>query len=444
VTVQNEPELFAVLERSTRTGIHVIGLRLVTYATAFVGGVLVARSLGPDDRGRYILPLTVLAIVFTVTNLGLEQAQVNLAARGTPLRTMWANATIVGAVVSVVVWVSAAVVVALRPSILHTPASWIVLTFVQLPLLLHILYWLNILQLAGRVRAGVAASALASGAEALAVLALYAAHALTPFRALAIVGAGNLITWGVLLAMGRQAGIVGFKIDAPSLRRGLRFGVRAQFGVVFTFLLLRVDQIMVQNRMGFAALGTYSLAVVLAELMWLTSEPFASALLPHQVEAEGDDDIRLGLATARVSLLLVAVAGVIAWLAAPWAIRTIFGSAYDGAIWPFRWLLPGVVALTVQRPLAGVLLKRGRPALVSVLGGLALALNVAWNLTLIPRYGLVAASIGSSVAYTFLGVAYLVLMRRMGNDVPLRMVPGRAEWSMLGRIARAPVRGHSS
>ncbi len=236
-----------------------------------------------------------------VTNLGLEQAQVYLAGRGTSSRAMWANATAVGVGVSVIVWVVAAIVVVVQPGLMSTPTSWIVLTFSQLPLLLHILYWLSILQLAGRVRAGVAAGAAASGAEALAVVALYAEHALTPFRALVIVGAGNVITWGVLLGIGPKAGIVAFRIDVPSLRRGLHFGLRAQLGIVFTFLLLRVDQVMVQHMLGFAALGTYSLAVVLAELMWLLSEPFASALLPHQVDARGDDDIRLGFATARVS-----------------------------------------------------------------------------------------------------------------------------------------------
>jgi len=156
------------------------------------------------------------------------------------------------------------------------------------------------------------------------------------------------------------------------------------------------------------------------------------------VEAEGDDDIRLGFATARVSLLWVAVVATVAWVAAPWAIHTVFGPAYAGAVWPFRWLLPGVVALTVQRPLAGVLLKRGRPALVSLLGAVALMLNVAWNLALIPRYGLVAASVGSSIAYAFLGIAYLVMMRRIGGNVRVRMMPGRAELTMLGRIARTP------
>ncbi len=49
--MQDEPELLAILERSTRTGIHVIGLRLVTYALGFVGSVLLARALGPGAVG---------------------------------------------------------------------------------------------------------------------------------------------------------------------------------------------------------------------------------------------------------------------------------------------------------------------------------------------------------------------------------------------------------
>ena len=66
--MQDQTELLATLERSTRTGVHVIGLRVATYAIGFAGSILIARAVGPEGRGRYVLPLAVLAIVFTIGN----------------------------------------------------------------------------------------------------------------------------------------------------------------------------------------------------------------------------------------------------------------------------------------------------------------------------------------------------------------------------------------
>ncbi len=288
--MQDQTELLATLERSTRTGVHVIGLRVATYAIGFAGSILIARAVGPEGRGRYVLPLAVLAIVFTIGNLGLEHAQIYLAGRKVPLTALWANATFVGVVAALVVWALAALVL-LSPAgaAADSPTSWLLVALVQLPLMLHILYWLNILQLAGRVRAGVAASAVAAAAQTVAVVALF----VDP-RAHAVPGPGphrdhhrhHVGSW-----CSRSAGARGWSRCASivrSLRAGLRFGLKAQLGIVFVFLLLRVDQVMVQRILGFEALGLYSLAVTLAELLWLLSDPFAAALLPYQVRADGE------------------------------------------------------------------------------------------------------------------------------------------------------------
>src|SRR4029077_1303401 len=110
-----------------------------------------------------------------------------LAGRKVPLTALWANATVVGVVAAIAVWVLAAIVL-LSPAgaAADSPTSWLLVALVQLPLMLHILYWLNILQLAGRVRAGVAASAAAAAVQTVAVVALFVTHGLTPFRVLVL------------------------------------------------------------------------------------------------------------------------------------------------------------------------------------------------------------------------------------------------------------------
>jgi O-antigen/teichoic acid export membrane protein len=273
--------------------------------------------------------------------------------------------------------------------------------------------------------------------QTLAAVALFALSDLTPFRVLILIGATNAITWVITLGFGMRAGLVSWRIDRSVLRSGLRFGMKAQLGIVFVFLLLRVDQVMVQRILGFHDLGIYSLAVTLAELMWLLSDPFAAALLPHQVAATGDDDLRLGYATSRLALLLVATIATIAWVTCPVIIRLAYGTDFNEAVWPFRILLPGIVALSIQRPLAGVLLKRGRPGLVTTFGAGALLINVACNLLLLPSMGVVAASIGSTVAYVFLASAYVATTRRAGITEPRDLVPRRADLNLLARAFRS-------
>lgn len=432
--MQDEPALLPALADSARTGVHLFGLRVATYGVGFAASVLIGRSLGPDGRGRYALPMVVLAIATTLGNLGLEHAQIYLAGRRFPLNGLWANAGVVGAAVAGVVWIVSAVVgLAGNGSPGDVPGLWMWVTIAQLPLLLQTLYWTNLLQIAGHARAAVGATLVGTVVQTIAVVALVMAGELTPFMVLVLSGFANLMTWAGTVAIGASAGMVSWRLDRGALRLGLRFGLRAQLGIVFVFLLFRVDQLMVQQVLGFRSLGLYSLAVMMAELLWLLSDPFATALLRHQVQAEGNDDVALGYATARLGLMAVGSAAIFAWFASPWLVALTYGDPFAGAVWPFRLLLPGVVALAVQRPLAAVLLKRGRPGMVSAFGAAALGLNVALNLVLLKRFGPAAASVSSSASYLLLAGAYV-----WATGASIRvLMPTAEDVARLGRAVRA-------
>jgi O-antigen/teichoic acid export membrane protein len=439
----DDSKVLSTIETSTRTGVHIAGLRAATLLLAFGGSILVARALGPTGRGMFTLPITVLAIMATVGNLGLEHAQVNLAGAGVALRTLWANAAFVAIASGCTIWLIAGAAMVLLGS--HAPYGvptvWWVLTLAQLPFLLQILYWLNLLQLGHRARASAAAGLGGAALQTAVIFALWSRGEMTPFRVLIVIAISNLLTWGILLWLGMRAGMAGRRVDRSVLRRSLRFGLQAGLGIVFVFLLLRVDQLMVQRALGFRDLGLYSLAVTLAELLWLLSAPFATALLPHQVAAEGDDDLRLGFGAARIALSMAIFGAIAAWLIAPSAIRLVYGPDFAGAAWPFRLLLPGVVALAIQRPLGGILMKRGRPGLASIFGGVALVLNVLLNLALLSTVGLSGASLASSVAYLFLAVAYVIATRQPGIADERDLLPRRGDLVVLFRAITGPKDG---
>jgi O-antigen/teichoic acid export membrane protein len=426
--MSDETNLVPLLEDTARVGVHVAGLRIATYGVGFLASVLIARAVGPEGRGRYALPLTILTILVTISNLGLEHAQVYLAGQKVPLDGLWANASVVGLVMSVAAWIVTGVILLVRDGDAGgSPLTWLLVVLVQLPLLLQSLYWSNLLQLAGRLRAAIGATFAGALLQTAAVAALAAGDLLTPFRVLAVAGVANTATWATLLWLSGRAGLVRLRWDRRTLRAGVRFGVKAQLGIVFVFLLFRADQLIVHSVLGFEALGVYSLAVTLAELIWLLTDPFASSVLRHQVAAEQLDDVRLGYAAARMGLVIAGGAAILAWLLAPTFIRLAYGPSFVDAAGPLRLLLPGIVALAIQRPLAGVLLKRGKPGLVSAFGAVALVLNVALNLALLRRMGISAASLASTIAYLFMASAYVIATARSGPFGWRDLVPGRAD-----------------
>lgn len=400
------------LAQAAADGARVAGLRVGTYAIGFLASTLIARALGPEGKGLYTLPAVAAGIAVTLGAAGLEHAHVHLAARGVPLPTLWANASVAAGALGALCWVVAAVIWAVAPGVFGgVPVAWVVAAMGLVPVLLGNLFRWNLLQLDHRVVTAARATVAGVAAHVVVVAGLVAAHALTPFRVVALMWLANGVTWLLLRRAGGRAGLRGAAVCGRDLRRALAFGLRAHAGIVFVFLLFRVDQVMVGRMLGFEALGIYALAVALAEVLWIASDPIAQALLPHQVRAGASRDRALASEAARVCLLVAATGGVVAWLAAPWAVELLYGPAFAGAVWPFRLLLPGVAIFAGYRPMHAVLLKEGRPVLASVLGGGALLANVVLNLVLVPEMGVAGASIGSSVAYGGLVLAYAAITR---------------------------------
>ena len=62
-----------------------------------------------------------------------------------------------------------------------------------------------------------------------------------------------------------------------------------------------------------------------------------------------------------------------------------------------------------------------------------------WNLAFLPVMGIVAASIGSSLAYLFLAGAYVVATRRTSSTPTAELVPRWTDVTLLGRALRSAV-----
>jgi O-antigen/teichoic acid export membrane protein len=105
--------------------------------------------------------------------------------------------------------------------------------------------------------------------------------------------------------------------------------------------------------------------------------------------------------------LLSATVLVPLWVAAGLVIPAFYGSDFSSAVTPTRIILFGLALDGVAGLITGFLYGVGRPGLNSLAMGAGLAVTVALDLLLIPRFEATGAAIASAVAYTTTGVALL-------------------------------------
>jgi O-antigen/teichoic acid export membrane protein len=194
----------------------------------------------------------------------------------------------------------------------------------------------------------------------------------------------------------------------------LRYGGRIYVATLLAYVIIRVDLLLVNGYKGAAQAGLYSVAVALADGMLVLPTVVGLILLPRVAGGAGDE---VTAAVFRVTALLYGVLCLVTIPLAGPAVRLAFGGPFAGSVSLYLWLLPGIYSLGMTTVLANHFAGRGFPRQAMLVWFAGLAVNLAMNLVLLPRYGTVVASVSSSVAYTLLLVLH---MRLFSRDVGLR------------------------
>ena len=166
--------------------------------------------------------------------------------------------------------------------------------------------------------------------------------------------------------------------------------------------------------------------------------------MPAQVEAREANAAAVTAATVRMSMLLSCGSVAAMCLTAPSLIPLLYGTQFRGAGSALLALAPGLLALGAARPITTYLLRLSRPVPMSTMFVAAMVINVGLNFALIPRFGIVGASIASSTAYTLLAVAQAMWFLNVTDTRARELIPALGEvrllWDRLPQLA--PARRH--
>jgi O-antigen/teichoic acid export membrane protein len=241
----------------------------------------------------------------------------------------------------------------------------------------------------------------------------------------------GLTVWLALRAAGSRP-----RFEGATLRRSFSFGMRLYPGNIAQFLNYRLDRFLVALFLTPAEVGLYATAAALSERLWEIPHSIRTVLL--QRVAATSDEKTASATTARVSRVVVVLVGgmcLVVVLLSHFIILLLYGADYLPAAPALIALMPGTWTLSVGKLLAIHLSGSGRPE-VGTMGALAsLASTVALDLLLIPRFGIVGASVASSVSYTLSTVVILIVFLRVtGLGVADVVVLHRADVLVLRQV----------
>jgi len=384
-----------------------------------INGFLIARLLGPAAKGDYYLLVLVPATVMVLIQLGLPQAFGFYAARGR-MAGLVAKTIVLTVLLSALAILGVAFVLpVLQADIFHEMSLPLVaVAFLALPLALNATFTTGIVLGRQAVRWYAITNSAYPLVTTLLVIVLLGQLGLAVGGAIALYLVASVIqTAGFLLGAARLSRTV--PTDEPvSYRELFGYGLPFYPGSITLYFSYRADVYLLAWLLGAAAaapLGYYSLAVSLAELVFFFPNAVATLFFPHVAgadRAEADSQVAV---VSRVTLLLTGLVGL-ALVPVSIVMINVFLPAFQPSLPALFVILPGVVALTATKVVTGYTTGLGMTALTSYVNVGAFVLNIAVNLVLIPRLGIVGASAASLVSYTASSIVFTIVAARASHS----------------------------
>ena len=428
----------------------------VTRIARFVAGVvtsfLLARILLPEGRGQYALLVLVPGMLVALGQFGTSSLSF-FAGRGGSVAQLRAHALLltvglsvllVGGTLVLLPWLTSSV---LEPA----PRDLLFVSLAAVPF--QFLATMSGSVLIGRQRfrvynvilIGQAVLMLALVVVLVLVLRLGVAGAVWAYVSTAVL-ASIAVTAELWRAVG-EASDPGAPVSLPQI---LGYGMRIYPASVAGYFSYRADVLILSALLGDAAvIGLYAFAVSLAELTFFVPDAVSTVFYPRVAGMQREAADASAPQVARFTVLITILAVVVLIPVALVAILVIVPD-YLGSMLPFLVILPGIVALSSAKVLAGYISGLGLPLSVAGATGASLVLNIVANLLLIPWLGIVGASLASVLSYTTQAVVLALiaarLSRRRAADYLLptgaevrRLVDGVRELrGHLGRVRGGP------
>ena len=398
----------------------------------FLSTLVLARLLDPTVFGLFGIGLLVVGYLEFLNDFGIGPAVINLSANDRRLESVafWLNIAL-GVALTTVTWLLAPAVAAFfdEPS-----ATGIVrgLSFVFL------------LRSVGAVHAALLKRDLMMKQVTIPEVAKALIKAIITI-ALAFAGFGVWsLVWGQLA--GAAVGSILFWVVSPwrpslisslaGSRRLLAFGSQITVVGLLGSFNKNVDYLFVGRSISTAALGVYTLAFRLPQLLiesintvvGQVAFPVFSQL--QRDRAKG----RLALRTMlRVSAAIVVPVSLGLFVTAGPVIEIFYGDKWLDAIEPMRYLALAMLAIGLTKNIGDVHKGYGRPGLLNAIGVARLLITVPL-LVFAVRHGLTAVSIAVAVSAAVVAVVTLVVASRV-IDIPMSELLGSYRTPAIGGLA---------
>jgi O-antigen/teichoic acid export membrane protein len=377
-----------------------IGGQFLIALISLVNSIVVARALGVEDRGYFLMAAMLPNILITFSDFGLGQANTKFVASKKWLAsTVFVSNTIVICIRLFVIGIVGCVFVHFYSEIFFPgiPKTYLYLGLLQsIALVIQGTIFPIFLGLGYGVRYSLIL--VASSALSLVTLSVgWLTFGLSVNLALVLQFCSSLaVAIYIYFSVLKHIGELG-KMSKQYLIEAFHFGSGIYLSIVSTFANQKMVLIVLNFYGGVVFVSLYTIAQALAERMYLISDAVGTILMPKVAE---DPKVNSGMYTPlvfKLTVLVVTFFSILLMFVSEWLVTFVYGSDFTASGEIIRVLLLAGIFLSGWRVLSQDLIAKGMTKKTAFVNIVMAVTSLGTSILLLPTMGLLGAAWGAVV-----------------------------------------------
>lgn len=388
----------------TRVGIS----NFVIILSGIFTSIITARYIGPEGNG-IIAGLAVYPSLFmTIGSLGVRQATAYYLGKD-----IYSEKKIKTAITQI--WVCTTIVSLLVCFLLMRYFSksgsniiWVILSVLPIPFNLFVTYNSGIFLGKNNIAAFNKVNWIPPLLTLFLTIILIVCFDLNVTGALIAVIGGPLFMALIMLFRNDFLKAFNLNFDFTVIKSLLSLGLIYAFSLLIINLNYKADYILLDKLSTSYELGVYSKGSTITQYLWQIPMLLSTIVFARSAVSKDDKAFSLKVAQLlRISFILITLVSIILYLLSDYLIIIMYGEAFRDSVWVLKFLLPGVVILTIFKVMNMDLAGKGKPWIAMKAMVPSLIINVLLNYIFIPKYGASGSALASTLSYILAGISFL-------------------------------------
>ncbi|MBQ7955066.1 MAG: flippase [Lachnospiraceae bacterium] len=393
----------------------IFGVKTLVLILGLFSSIVSARVLGPEGKGIYAVATALTGIGVQFGNLGMHSSNTYFLAKDKKiLPAIVGNSMLITLLVTIVTG-GVLIVMFLFPDLVTVHGFVLVLAMSFIPLQLYNMFQENYFVALDKIKQYSILEMLNGAVYPILLLVVAFANVETLSPEIAIVL--SIFSTGVVLITGwrylKKEMHEKVCVDRNLLRKTVPFGFKSYVSCLLTYLVLRVDVLMLDSFLNKSETGLYSLAVNLADIVNMIAVSVSMLLFPKLSGMSEKEEKRKFIGkTLKYMAIIMFVLVVGATIFSEMGVLLVYGEAYRPSIPVFKILMPGIFFWALSSLLFNYYSSENRIGVNIVAAFIGLVVNFVLNGFLIPRNGICGAAIASTIAYVIIFIILIICLKK--------------------------------